>query len=160
MSTEFIASGPNWIHGTDHNPILDIAKATDTTTFHPEGESTAAIDETGQPMSDDKLTYHNEIMWGIIQSGFKYSNENSPSISQTRSLLDFFMATIKDNGLDDSVSKVVIQLARIWGNFVGGAIERQSLKYLWLEECIDGGLATPNGSYGADVIDEEQRTYS
>ncbi|KAL8827057.1 MAG: hypothetical protein Q9191_003423 [Dirinaria sp. TL-2023a] len=150
--------GPNWIHGTDHNPILDLAKATDTTTFHPEGESTAAIDETGQPMSDDKLTYHNEIMWGIIQSGFKYSNENSPSIPQSRSLSDFFMATIKDKGLDDSVSKVVIQLARIWGNFVGGAIERQSLKYLWLEECIDGGLATPTANTYKAILEHVAET--
>lgn len=132
---------------------MDLAKATDTTTFHPEGESTAAIDENGQPMTEEKLNYHNEIMWGIIQSGFEYSNQHSSSISQSRSLLDFFMTTIKEKGFDVDTSKLVVQLARIWGNFVGDVIEKQSLKYLWLEECIEGGLVTPVLNDGG-VIDK------
>lgn len=91
-------------------------------------------------MSEAELNKHNEVMWGIIESGIKYSTEKSHSIPQSRSLLDFFTSTIKEKGLSKSASTLVIQLAKIWGNFVGGAIERQSLKYLWLEECIDGGM--------------------
>lgn len=134
-------SGPNWIHGTDRNPIMDLAELTKTKTIHPEGESTAAFDENGRAMSEEQLNKHNEIMWDIIERGFKHSSEHSPSIPRSRSLLDFFDTVVKDKGLDASASRVVIQLARIWGNFVGGAIQRQSLKYLWLEECIDGGMA-------------------
>jgi len=27
----------------------------------------------------------------------------------------------------------------MWGDFVGEPIEKQSMKYFWLEECIEGG---------------------
>ena len=91
---------------------------------------------------------------GIIQSGYKESNQHSSSIPQTRSLLDFFMTHIKKEGFDEDTSKLVAQLARIWGNFVGDVIERQSLKYLWLEGCIEGGLVTPV-LYDRGVIDKQ-----
>ena len=64
------------------------------------------------------------------------------------------MTAIKEKGFDMDTSKLVVQLARIWGNFVGDVIEKQSLKYLWLEECIEGGLVTPVLDHRG-VIDKE-----
>ncbi|KAK5150390.1 hypothetical protein LTR16_012680, partial [Cryomyces antarcticus] len=29
-------------------------------------------------------------------------------------------------------------MAEMWGAFVGTSIQRQSLKFFWLEECIEG----------------------
>jgi hypothetical protein len=35
--------------------------------------------------------------------------------------------------------KIVMQVSEMWGAFVGSPISRQSLKFFWLEECIEGG---------------------
>lgn len=34
----------------------------------------------------------------------------------------------------------VLCMSEMWGAYVGGSVEKQSLKNLWLEECIDGGM--------------------
>ena len=145
MKQSDLDSGPNWIHGTEHNPILDLAKETNTITFSPEGDNTsAAIDQLGHPMAEGKFKEHNEIMWEIIAAAFKHSNKGTAAIPQDTSLLDYFNTSIEDKGLSPASSEIVLQMAKIWGDFIGDPIERQSLKYLWLEECIDGGLIHPN----------------
>ena len=55
------------------------------------------------------------------------------------SLMDFFKAKVEEKELDSRSSKIVLQMARMWGDFVGEPIEKQSLKFFWLEECIEGG---------------------
>lgn len=53
--------------------------------------------------------------------------------------MDFFRSEAKRRELDDASCKLVFQMARMWGDFVGEPIEKQSLRFFWLEECIDGG---------------------
>lgn len=90
-------------------------------------------------MPQEKAKKHSELVWGIISDAFKYSNEQSDTIPPDRSLMEFFETKIKEKDLNGPSSRLVLQMARIWGDFVGDPIERQSLKYFWLEECIDGG---------------------
>ena len=54
--------------------------------------------------------------------------------------MDYFRSSLEDQKLDEASSRLVLQMARIWGDYIGDPIEKQSLKYLWLEECIDGGI--------------------
>lgn len=134
-------SGANWIHGTDNNPILHLAKETDTTTLNPEEDSLSrAVDQSGHVMEAEKSKECNEAMWGIIDDAFEYSREESISIAQDRSLLDFFQAKLIERKLNPATTKLILQMVRIWGDFIGDPIEKQSLKYLWLEQSIDGGL--------------------
>lgn len=58
--------------------------------------------------------------------------------------MDYFHTSLKEKKLAEDSSTLVLQMARIWGDFIGDPIETQSLKYLWLEECIDGGLKVTN----------------
>ena len=53
--------------------------------------------------------------------------------------MDYFRSEVKGKKLDDASSKLVFQMARMWGDFVGEPIEKQSLRFFWLEECIEGG---------------------
>jgi len=132
--------GPNWIHGTECNPILDLARETETITLKPEAASfSAAVDQLGLTMPEVKVKEHNELMWGVIDDAFTYSKEGSTSIPQDRSLYDFFQTRLKEKSLNPASSEIVLQMARIWGDFIGDPIQKQSLKYLWLEDCIDGG---------------------
>lgn len=62
------------------------------------------------------------------------------SIPPEMSLLDFFEAKTKEWELDEATSKLVLQMAHMWGDYVGESIETQSLKYFWLEECLDESM--------------------
>ena len=64
------------------------------------------------------------------------------------SLKNFFVQQLKDKDVPESESKLVMQMAEMWGAFVGSPWERQSLKFFWLEECIDGGK--PDDSLGPE----------
>jgi hypothetical protein len=109
-------------------------------------------------------------MWEIIGKAFKYSNSHSATIPASKSLLDFIkehadeqirepfpiecQATEGGAKVEDQMSKkeLMLNLAEQWGSFVGGAVETQSLKFFWLEECLDGENLFCAGTY-AKVLD-------
>ena len=130
---------PIQIHGTDQNPILELAKETKDTTFSVPDMPPSLYDQSGHLMDAEIVKEHYEIVWSIIADAFKHSKENSVSIPSDESLIDFFKAKVKERELNDDSLKLVLAMARIWGDFVGEPIEKQSLKFFWLEECIEGG---------------------
>lgn len=126
--------------GTDHNPIVDFAKETHDITFSPPEDATPSLyDELGHLVESQTARKHSELVWEIISNAFKYSRENGSSIPPQSSLMDFFRSEAKRRELDDASSKLIFQMACMWGDFVGEPIEKQSLRFFWLEECIDGG---------------------
>ncbi len=135
--------GPNWIHGTKDNPMLDLAKYTRTSIGTWDTRS-YLFDEHGAlvPLEDGESI--SKTMWGIIEDAFDYSNQHCQDIDPDESLLDFFRRRIVDV-VPDTVDGYearrlrVMQMAELWGAFVGSPIQRQSLKFFWLEECIEGG---------------------
>ena len=64
----------------------------------------------------------------------------SESIPPDRSLRDFFVEQLEQKDLTEAEKKTVLQMGEMWGAFVGAPYESQSLKFFWLEECIDGGM--------------------
>ena len=138
-----VDTGANWIHGTDQNPILDLAKQTNTMT-HSWGEHVNLFDEDGKQIPEEDASRYNEIVWGIIADAFKYSNTSTALIPARESLYDFFKSKMSDilsgGGKDhEEIKEKVMQVSHMWGAFVGSCIERQSLKFFWLEETIEGG---------------------
>ncbi|KAK0635890.1 hypothetical protein B0T17DRAFT_485278 [Bombardia bombarda] len=134
--------GPNWIHGTVDNPIMDLAKETETAVGSWDNRS-YVFDEDGELFSLEDGTKYSTIVWNIIEDAFEYSNKQGSDIDSDKSLLDFFreQVTIKIPETEDGYAKkrhVVLQLSELWGAFVGSPIDKQSLKFFWLEECIDG----------------------
>ncbi|KZF24139.1 FAD/NAD(P)-binding domain-containing protein [Xylona heveae TC161] len=154
--------GPNWIHGTDHNPILDLARETKTA-LHSWGERQSLFDEEGNLVDDQRATHYSEVVWSIIADAFKYSNEHSATIEPSESLMDFFKQKTREAVLERSADskdsatletlnqerETILRIAKMWGAFVGSSIERQSLKYFWLEECIEGENLFVAGTYQA-----------
>lgn len=132
-------SGPNWIHGSHNNPILDLANETNSTVVSPALGESIVFDESGHQLSVQTGQDISRIVWGIIDDAFKHSNEDSAAIPPELSLMDFFRTKVKEKKLDRYTSKLVLQYAQIWGDYVGEPTETQSLKYMWLEECIDDG---------------------
>jgi hypothetical protein len=98
---------------------------------------------------------YNELMWsdGVIADAFRLSNEHFSSIDAQKSLYDFFVEKSETMFLDDSKEEAnrkrstFLSLSRIWSTYVGSPITRQSLKFFWLEECIEGENPFVAGSY-------------
>ncbi|KAF2197221.1 amine oxidase [Delitschia confertaspora ATCC 74209] len=137
--------GPNWIHGTDDNPILDLAKETRTITNTWDGRQ-SIFDQLGKLIPEKDALEYGELVWTVIEQAMKYSNENTASIPATMSLWDFFQEKVKEfypsemgeDGETNKKGETLLKIAEMWGAFVGSPIQRQSLKFFWLEECIDG----------------------
>ena len=142
-SGHLVDLGPNWIHGTDYNPILDLAKTTKTA-MHTWGEKLKVFGADGSLLDEGKE--YNDLMWKIIAQAFKYSAQNTSTINPNESLKDFFEKKLLEEfpgQADLDKKKILMQMAELWGAFVGSPVHRQSLKFFWLEECIDGGMFCP-----------------
>ncbi len=138
-----VDTGPNWIHGTKDNPILDLARHTKTAVGSWDNRS-YLFDERGVllPLEDGEQI--STTMWSVIEEAFEYSNKCGHEISPDESLFDFFerriVHVIPDTAKDcEALREKVLQMAELWGAFVGSPIRQQSLKFFWLEECIEGG---------------------
>ena len=140
------ARGPNWVHGTLTNPILNLAKETGTVLCLIE-DNTCVFDQNGQALSTQKATDLFDLVWVIISDAFKYSNEDFSNISPKASLKDFFTKKIREKGLSREDQALILQMAEMWGAFIGDPWDKQSLKYFWLEECLDGGKPFPATSW-------------
>ena len=135
--------GPNWIHGTKDNPILDLAKDTETAMANPDTNS-YVYDESGQVFQLVEGERYAGIVWDIVGDAFKHSNQSSADIHSSESLQDFFRSKLKEKIPDseeghEKKREIVMQMSDLWGAFVGSHIRTQSLKFFWLEECIEGG---------------------
>lgn len=143
--------GPNWIHGTTDNALLTIANETNTTTNTWDSGS-HVFNEDGVLYDQKEGEQYSQMMWDIVQAAFKHSNQNSAEIDSKESLLDFFRTKLEElvpETTEDWRRKrdTVLQMADLWGAFVGSPVSRQSLKFFWLEECIEGENLYCGGTY-------------
>ena len=143
LSGSDLLSGPNWIHGTDQNPINDLAERLKQSCLIPSDYDSLIFDKLGHQLNESERTKYTEIMWDIINKAYKYSNDrNAPIIPSDISLMDFFRLEVAKRKLPEKTAAMVLDICRIWGDYIGDPIEKQSLRYLWLEESIDGGMET------------------
>ncbi|KAI9843317.1 MAG: hypothetical protein M1838_002688 [Thelocarpon superellum] len=181
--------GPNWIHGTGNNPILNLAKELGTSLHSWEDDQTL-FTEQGELLDRAEAAKLSTIFWRMVAAAFEYSKDNVEAISPDDNLLEYFTSKLEGQyrsqnlrnpsretaGASDSPSSTTAQdvanrvdlrpeqpespqpesldreiehlsnrqkqrilwLAEIWGSFIGDSVSRQSLKFFWLEESIDG----------------------
>ncbi|KAI4221025.1 MAG: hypothetical protein L6R36_007188 [Xanthoria steineri] len=55
-----------------------------------------------------------------------------------RTLKDYVKETLLTSTLDEGLQHDILELAETWGANNGDPFEKQSLKWVWLEECLDG----------------------
>ncbi|KAI1159247.1 FAD/NAD(P)-binding domain-containing protein [Nemania serpens] len=146
-----VDAGPNWIHGTNNNPIMELAQKTNTATGSWTAKS-SIVDEAGKILPTPDAEACSNMMWDIIGTAFTHSNRNTSAIGANESLLDFFgrqlAERIPEHSPDASQKReIMFQIAESWGAYVGSHVVSQSLKYFWLEECIDGENLFCAGTY-------------
>ncbi|EHY53593.1 hypothetical protein ABEF92_004743 [Exophiala dermatitidis] len=149
--------GPNWIHGTKGNPIMTLAEKTKTTVIEPE-EDGALFDTGGTRRPDAEAVELSGKIWEFVVDAFKYSDEHSATIDPQTSLFDYFKSRIsKMKGVDDRKRQDLLHEGQMWGPFVGDPVETQSLKFFFLEECVDGGNVFVASTY-QKILKEAART--
>lgn len=135
--------GPNWIHGTTGNVMLDLANETGTAVADID-QIPSAFDETGAKMTTADTIKYATIMWEMLEEAFEHSEKTGAEIDLKLSLFDFFKEKVPlriPDGEPDAETKrkTLYQFCETWGAIIGSPVTRQSLRFLWLEECIDDG---------------------
>ena len=129
--------GPNWVHGTDRNPIVQLAAST-RTDIRTLGEDTRVYGPSGEVVATERAKRLNDVIWDIISEAFAYSNRSCADIAPDLSLKDFFREKLPHRRLNEADEVLAMHMGEMWGSFIGENWEKQSLKWFWLEECLDG----------------------
>jgi hypothetical protein len=153
-----LLTGPNWIHGTNGNPMMRLASKTGTVVLSPDEEYQALIDTKGVRRPDAEGTELAGKIWELVVDAFRYSDEHSSEIDPRTSLYEYFKSKLEaDKSLDRQKRDDLLQEAQMWGPFVGDSVEKQSLKFFFLEECIDGENVFVASTY-RNILAEIERT--
>ncbi|EGX92289.1 amine oxidase [Cordyceps militaris CM01] len=147
----WVDMGPNWIHGTTGNVILDLALQTGTGIDDIDDVS-CAFDEAGHKLDAAESVKYETIMWEMIEEAFAYSATSEAEIDPKKSLMDFFKQKVPLKIPDgepnaEAKRKTIYHLCETWGSFIGSPVTRQSLRFFWLEECIDDENLFCAGTY-------------
>lgn len=118
--------------------MLELAQDTDSKLIRP-NEKTYVYDSSGLLMSDQQVSDGFSAFWKILADASSHSDANCSDIEPNSSLKQYLQDELPESGLDEELQKITLELAETWGAFVGDSFERQSLKWFWLEECLDGG---------------------
>lgn len=133
---------------------MQLARDTKTV-LHAWDEEQNVIGSDGKPLDPAEAAEYGCLLWddGLIAAAFKYSNEHCKSIPVERSLYDFFDEQAQElfTDLPEAEARrkrsTLLQTACMWGAYVGSDVRRQSLKFFWLEECIEGENPFVAGTY-------------
>src|SRR5205807_4604695 len=117
------------------------------TVLHEWDSRQAVIDSEGRQMDEAEATAYSEIVWDIVAKAFQYSNDCFSSIDPQKSLMDYFKEEVPKRESDPAKIAELLKMAQRWGAFVGDPIERQSLKFFFLEETIEGNNAFIASTY-------------
>ncbi|KAF5002919.1 hypothetical protein FDECE_10474 [Fusarium decemcellulare] len=143
--------GLSFIHGTRNNPLLDLAIQTKTAYGNGDDDFTVFA-EHGHALSSEDSRRLRSLTEGIIEAAFDISRQKCQELNPATSLHEYLAKTVKETLPDtetdyEDMRKIVTQLSETWGSFVGGSTHRQSLKYLWLEESIEGDNIFCGGTF-------------
>ena len=122
--------------------MATLAETTNTITTDFE-EELLFIAADGKPVSRAVANKISDFLWASIEEAFEYSNAHKDTISPDKSLLDFFRERVDGTDFTPEEKELFIETSKMWGVYVGDGVDRQSLKFFFLEECIDGSMYKP-----------------
>ncbi|KAL8805991.1 MAG: hypothetical protein Q9182_001648 [Xanthomendoza sp. 2 TL-2023] len=134
--------GANWVHSTGYNPIIELAKETGTP-LHRWKESTLMFDGEGHLVGTADANKALKRVWEILETASEYSKKYGDKSDSSTSLYRFYQDwcswAIQSGDIDQREAELILGMSQMWGAYVGDRVERQSLKFFYLEDCIEGG---------------------
>ena len=135
----FLIRGPQWIHTSRNNPILNIAINSDTP-LHSWNERINLYNQSGLMVDHAKANALWNVQWKIIEEALRHNVQNRVSIPESESLYDYFVSRAAGLLPDLEDQGLLLAMSEMWGNYTGVPIQRQSLRFAWMEECCAGGM--------------------
>lgn len=133
--------GANWVHSTGGNPITKLAKETGTP-IHRWKESTLLVDSQGYQVAPVEANKALNQVWEILERAMEHSTNCTADLPPSASLYNFFESwcnrAIQCGEMTEREVELVLGMSHMWGAYVGDRVELQSLKFFWLEDCIEG----------------------
>ena len=127
---------------TGYNPIVELAKETGTP-LHRWKESTLLVDGGGHLVAPSEANKALKQVWAILEAAIKYSTNRNEDIHCSENLYSFFEGwcgqALEAGDMNRQEVELVLGMSQMWGAYVGDRVELQSLKYFYLEDCIEGG---------------------
>ncbi len=130
--------GPNFIHGTEGNPLIDIAEKAGSTLS--QYGSLTYFDNDAQPIDIQVQTVLYRKLWEYFDVASDYSREND--VDKNRNVGDFFKKLLEeDQELENNEMKHVMECSfQILAAYSACDLDKLSLKYLWAEAELPVGL--------------------
>lgn len=76
----------------------------------------------------------------MIEEAQEHSSNNGSSIPEAASLYDFLVEKAQKLFPDSQNDRELLcQMSQMWGAYIGDPIQRQSLRFAWMEEVCGGG---------------------
>lgn len=141
--------GPQWIHTSGENPLLRLAEDTHTP-LHRWNGKTMIYDEQGQLVESGRADRLSSAVWDIVEDALRHSEESGHDIPETLSLHDQVARRAADvfpDCRDDQ--RLLVQMAQMWGAYIGDPPSKQSLRFAWLEKCCVGEEVILTGTFEA-----------
>ena len=127
---------------TGYNPIVELAKETGTP-LHRWKESTLLVDGEGHLVAPFEANKALKQVWAILEAAIEHSTNGNEDIHYSENLYSFFESwcdrALKAGDMNRQEVELVLGMSQMWGAYVGDSVELQSLKYFYLEDCIEGG---------------------
>lgn len=148
--------GASWIHGTQDNPLIDLAEKAGSTTVACNAVS-SICDSNGVWLSSDKARRYYEEVWELLDLAIKKSKEHGAELDDCVKMMDYFREEVgRRKGLPEkskTYETLMLQIVEMWGAFMGNDCENQSLKNLWLDAGLEGGTCIPSASDVCHLVD-------
>ena len=121
----FLIRGPQWIHTSGNNPILNIAISSDTP-LHSWNESINLYNQLGLIVDHAKANVLCNVQWEIIEEVFRHSVQNRMSIPGSES---YFVSRVAGLFPSREDQRLLLAMSEMWGNYTGIPIQRPSLRF-------------------------------
>ncbi|KFA70717.1 hypothetical protein S40288_07605 [Stachybotrys chartarum IBT 40288] len=122
--------GASWIHGTQGNPLVDLAKEAGATTV-PCGAVDSICDPDGNWLGKDVAKKYYEEVWEILNIAMDRSAGEHMSISDSETMLNFFQQEVRkrrsQSEQPEAYEALMIQIVEMWGAFMGEESRQDSV---------------------------------
>ena len=139
---QLIDLGASWIHGTEGNPLVALAKDA-SSVLVPCGAVNSICGSTGIWLDRQTArSYYSEV-WEILEMAMDDSRQQYRSLPDSAKMMDFFRQEVEKRHTKAKQSEIyellMLQIVQMWGAFMGSECETQSLRNLWLDAGLEGG---------------------
>ena len=143
--------GANWIHEPNENPIMMIAKETNTVLF-PRPAGAALVDSCGQPLPSAYALKLRTAIEEVFTQGSEYSCKHSTEIDPNRSIMDYVREQVRNKFRDQpELVQILYREAERRGMWDGDPTSCLSLKHQCLKEGPGGIDVFVAGTY-KDIV--------